>query len=142
MHFIELMKNAVSTLEGKVVAFLGLSFKPNTDDTRATRALPIIEKLYEEGAKVKAYDPKAMENFKRMTDLPVEYCEKWEEALRDVDLVVVQSDWRGIRDIKAEDFKRLLKNPIVVDGRRTYDPMKMISEGVEYYGIGWKNLKT
>jgi len=142
MHFVELIKDAVGSLEGKVVAFLGLSFKPNTDDTRATRALLIIEKLYGGGARVKAYDPKAMENFKRLTDLPVEYCENWEEALRGANLAVVQSDWEVIRDIKAGDFKRLLKNPIVVDGRRTYDPMKMISEGVKYYGIGWKNLKT
>jgi len=140
MHFVELIKDAVGTLEGKVVAFLGLSFKPNTDDTRATRALPIIEKLYEEEAKVKAYDPKAMENFKRLTGLPVEYCENWEEALRGADLAVVQSDWREIRGIKAEDFKRLLKNPIVVDGRRTYDPNEILAKEVKYYGIGWKNL--
>lgn len=129
----------MGTLEGKVVVFLGLSFKPNTDDTRDTRALPIIEKLYEEGATVKAYDPKAMENFKRITDLSIEY-ENWEEALRDADLAVVQSDWREIRDIKTENFKRLLKSPIVVDGRRTCDPMEMLAEGVKYYGIGWKNL--
>jgi len=140
MHFVDLIKNTVGTLKGKVVAFLGLSFKPNTDDTRATRALPIVEKLYEEGAKVKAYDPKAMENFKHLTDLPIVYCENWCEALRGADLAVVQSDWREIRDIKAEDFNRLLKNPIVVDGRRTYDPVEMLAEGVKYSGIGWKNL--
>ena len=141
-HFVELIKDVVGTLDGKVVAFLGLSFKPNTDDTRETRALPIIEKLYEERANVKAYDPKAMENFKSLTDLPVEYCESWEEALKDADLAVVQSDWREIREIKARDFTRLLKNPIVVDGRRTYDPIELISEGVKYYGIGWKNVIT
>lgn len=139
MHFVELIKDAVGTLEGKLVAFLGLSFKPNTGDTRGTRALPIIEKLYLEGAKVKAYDPKAINNFKRLTDLPLEYYGNWEEALRDADLAVVQSDWREIRDIKAEDFKRLLKSPVLVDGRRTYDPTEMLSEGVKYYGIGWKN---
>ena len=104
--------------------------------------MPIIEKLYEEGAKVKAYDPKAIANFKRLTELPIKYCERWEEALRNADLAVVQSDWSEIRAIKAEDFKRLLNNPIVVDGRRTYDPMEISSNGVEYYGIGWKNEKT
>jgi len=139
MHFVELIKEVVGTLEGKDIAFLGLSFKPNTDDIRATRALPIVEKLYEEGAEVKAYDPKAIKNFKRLTDLPIEYFENLEEAMRGADLAVVQSDWREIRDIKAEDFKRLLKSPVVVDGRRTFDPMKMISKGVKYFGIGWKN---
>jgi UDPglucose 6-dehydrogenase len=139
MHFDELIKDAVGTLEGKLVAFLGLSFKSNTGDVRGTRALPIIEKLYLEGAKVKAYDPKAINNFKRLTDLPLEYYGNWEEALRNADLAVVQSDWREIRDIKAGDFKRLLKSPVLVDGRRTYDPTEMLSEGVKYYGIGWKN---
>lgn len=141
-HFVELIEKTSGSLEGKVIAFLGLSFKPNTGDTRETRALPIIKKIYEMGAKVKAYDPKAIENFKRLTDLPIEYYESWEEALKDADLAIVQSDWREIREIKAEEFKRLLKNPIVVDGRRTYDPVSMISEGVKYYGIGWKNLKN
>jgi UDPglucose 6-dehydrogenase len=140
MHFVELIGNAVGSLDGKIIAFLGLSFKPNTGDTRETRALPIIEKLYEEGAKVKAYDPKAINNFKRLTDLPVEYYENWEDALRDADVAVVQSDWEEVRNICAEDFKRLLKSPIVVDGRRTFNPSDMILKGVKYYGIGWKNL--
>ena len=139
MHFVKLIKSVAGSLDGKVVAFLGLSFKPNTDDTRETRALPIIEKLYEEGAKVKAYDPKAIKNFKNLTDLPVEYYEDWHEALRDADLAVIQSDWREIQQINVEDFKRLLRNPIVVDGRRTYDPEELIKNGAKYIGIGWKN---
>ena len=138
-HFVELIEDAAGSLEGKVVAFLGLSFKPNTGDTRETRALPIIQKLIELGAKLKAYDPKAIENFKRLIDLPIEYYEDWEEALREADLAVVQSAWKEIRDITADDFKRLLRNPIVVDGRRTYDPEELIKNGVKYIGIGWKN---
>ncbi|MFH0897761.1 MAG: UDP-glucose/GDP-mannose dehydrogenase family protein [Candidatus Bathyarchaeota archaeon] len=139
LHLVELVKDAVGSLRGKSVAFLGLSFKPNTDDIRATRALPIIKKLIDEGARVKAYDPQAIENFKQSTDLPIEYCERWEDALKGADLAVVQSDWKEIKDIRPEDFKRLLKNPIVVDGRRTYDPAKLLSMGVRYYAIGWKN---
>jgi len=139
MHFVDLIETAVGTLEGKAVAFLGLSFKPNTGDTRETRALPIINKLYELGAKVRAYDPKAIENFKRLTDLPIEYYDIWQDALRDADLAVIQSSWKEIRDITAEDYKRLLKNPIVVDGRRTYNPYELINNGVKYIGIGWKN---
>jgi len=139
MHLVDLIKNTSGSLEGKVVAFLGLSFKPNTGDTRETRALPVIKKLYEFGVKVRAYDPKAIDNFKRLTDLPIEYFEKWEEALKGADLAVVQSDWEEIRAITADDFKRLLKNPIVVDGRRTYNPEVLIANGIKYYGIGWKN---
>ncbi|MDQ1280795.1 MAG: UDPglucose 6-dehydrogenase [Thermoproteota archaeon] len=139
LHLVEIVRDAVGSLKGKIIAVLGLSFKPNTDDIRATRALPIIKKLVEEGAKIRAYDPKAATNFKRLVDLPVEYCDTWEEGLRGADLAVVQSDWKEIRDIKAEDFKRLLKNPVVVDGRRTYDANLLKAQGVRYYGIGWKN---
>ena len=140
MHFVDLIKDTVGSLEGKTIAFLGLSFKPDTDDTRETRALPIIEKLYEEGAHVKAYDPKAFDKFKKLTDLPIEYMDTWKDALKNADFAVVQSDWQEIRDIKPKDFKRLLKNPIVIDGRRSYDPEELIKNGIIYRGIGWKNL--
>lgn len=140
MHFVDLIKDTVGSLEGKTIAFLGLSFKPDTDDTRETRALPIIEKLYEGGAHVKAYDPKAYYKFKKLTDLPIEYMDTWKDALKNADFAVVQSDWQEIRDIKPKDFKRLLKNPIVIDGRRSYDPEELIKNGIIYRGIGWKNL--
>jgi UDPglucose 6-dehydrogenase len=140
MHFVDIIKQSVGNLEEKTIAFLGLSFKPDTDDTRETRALPIIEKLYQEGAHVKAYDPKAYYKFKPLTDLPIEYMDTWEDALKNADFVVVQSDWQDIRDIKPEDFKRLLRNPIVIDGRRSYNPEEIIKNGVTYRAIGWKNL--
>jgi UDPglucose 6-dehydrogenase len=127
---------------GKTVAFLGLSFKPNTDDVRESRALPIIQKLIEEGAIVKAYDPKAIENFKLLTDLPVEYSEDWRDAVMDADLVVIQSAWKEIQEIKADDYKKLIKNPIIIDGRRTYDPLSLICNNIKYVGIGWKNLAS
>ncbi len=139
MHFVELVRDTVGDLEGKTIAFLGLSFKPDTDDTRATRALPIIEEFYEDGATVKAYDPKAYYKFKPMTTLPVQYMDTLEEALDGADLAVIQSDWQEIRNIKPGTFKRLLKKPIVIDGRRSYDPTKLIKGGIIYRGIGWKN---
>jgi len=139
MHFVDIIKETVGELKGKVIAFLGLSFKPDTDDTRATRALPIIEKLYEEGATVKAYDPKAYYKFKPLTKLHIGYMDTLEEALDGADFAVVQSDWQEIKDVTPETFKRLLKDPIVIDGRRTYDPEKMIKAGVAYKGVGWKN---
>jgi len=139
MHTVKLMKDAVGDLKGKTVAFLGLSFKPDTDDTRATRALPIIQKLYEEGAAVKAYDPKAYYKFKPLTDLPIGYMDTIEEALAGADFAVVQSDWQEIKDIPPETFKRLMKMPLVVDGRRTYDPNEMIEAGIKYRAVGWKN---
>jgi len=138
-HFIDIIEEAVGDVGGKDVAFLGLSFKPNTGDVRETRALPIIEMLYEKGARVKAYDPKAIENFKRLTKLPIEYYERWEDALMGSDFAVIQSDWKEIKEITPEHYQQLMKKPIIIDGRRTYEPKRMIVKGVEYYGIGWKN---
>lgn len=140
MHFVDIIKQTIGSLDGKTIAFLGLSFKPDTDDTRETRALPIIKKLYQEGAHVKAYDPKAYYKFKPLTDLPIEYMDTWKDALDNADFAVIQSDWQEIRDIKPEEFKKYLKNPIVIDGRRSYDPEKLIKKDITYRGIGWKNL--
>lgn len=138
-HLVELTKKAIGELKGKSVALLGLSFKPNTEDTRGTRALPIVERLYEEGANVKAYDPKAIENFKPLTDLSIEYYEDLKETLQNADVAVIQADWEEIKKITPETFKKLLKKPVIVDGRRTYNPAEMESKGVKYYRIGWKN---
>ena len=141
-HFVGIIEEAVGDVGGKVVSFLGLSFKPNTGDVRETRALPIIEMLYEKGARVKAYDPKAIENFTRLTELPIEYYERWEDALVGSDFAVIQSDWDEIKEITPEDYHKLMKKPIIIDGRRTYEPSMMIEKGVEYYGIGWKNRRN
>lgn len=139
MHLIKIIKDNVGELNGKQIAFLGLSFKPDTDDTRATRALPIIQKLYEEGATVKAYDPKAYYKFKPLTDLPIGYMDSIDEALEGADFAVVQSEWQEIKDIDPAKFGSLMKNALVIDGRRSYDPERMEDAGITYRGIGWKN---
>jgi UDP-glucose 6-dehydrogenase len=81
----------------------------------------------------------AIDTFQAATGFPIEYHGEWEAALHHADLAVIQTDWPEIRDIQAEDFKRLLRNPIVVDGRRTFEPTELIAQGIRYYGIGWKN---
>ena len=139
MHLVKLIRDTVGDLSGKRIAFLGLSFKPDTDDTRATRALPIIQQLYKEGATVNAYDPKAYYKFKPLTDLPIGYMDSIDEALEGADFAVVQSDWQEIKDIDPAKFKTLMKKGLVIDGRRSYDPSSLIEAGVEYKGIGWKN---
>ena len=139
LHLVKIIRDTVGDLRGKQVAFLGLSFKPDTDDTRATRALPIIQQLYREGATVKAYDPKAYYKFRPLTDLPIGYMDSIDEALEGADFAVVQSDWEEIRNIPPSRFRELMKSPIVIDGRRSYDPKKLIGEGIIYRGIGWKN---
>lgn len=141
MHFVSIIEDVVGGLEGKIIAFLGLSFKPDTDDIRETRALPIMQKLYLEGARIRAYDPQAIDRFRSLTDLPIIYADSIEEALDGADFAVIQSDWKDFRDIEPATFIQLLKEPVVIDGRRTFDPGVMEMAGITYRAIGWKNMK-
>ena len=140
LRVIEIAEKKVGNLANKRIALLGLSFKPDTDDVRYTRALPIAEKLIEKGAQVIAYDPKATENFKKLTDKPITYALSAKEALKDADICIIQSDWAEIKSLAPQDFKDLMKESIIIDGRRTYDPRMLEENGITYYGIGWKNI--
>jgi UDPglucose 6-dehydrogenase len=139
LRIMELAEQKLGGVLGKRVALLGLSFKPDTDDVRYTRALPIAEALIEGGAEVVAYDPKATENFKTLTDKPITYVSSAKEALKNADICVIQSDWAEHKALTPEDFKELMRSPVILDGRRTFDPNLMIQNNVIYYGIGWKN---
>jgi UDPglucose 6-dehydrogenase len=140
LRIIELAQEKLGGVTNKRIALLGLSFKPETDDVRYTRALPIALALLEGGAEVFAYDPKATENFKKLTDKPITYTDSAKEALKGADICIVQSDWEEFKALTPSDFKELMKNPVILDGRRTYDPQIFKNEGITYYGIGWKNL--
>ncbi|RLF35720.1 MAG: UDP-glucose 6-dehydrogenase [Thermoplasmata archaeon] len=123
LKMIDLLKKHVPNLNGKTIGVLGLAFKPNTDDIRGSRAVPVVNQLLKEKAVVKAFDPKAMENFKKMF-LQIKYCSSAEEAL-DSDAVLVLTKW--------EEFKKLdFTGKIVIDGRRLLEAKKTarIYEGV------------
>ncbi len=139
-HLVDMVREVLGgDLNGKEIAILGLAFKPGTDDTRETRALPIINYLHREGAKIRVYDPRAYPKFKQMTDLPLVYTDSVEEALKEADCAIIQTEWEEIISLKPETFKELLKQPMVVDGRRSYDPEEMEKAGIIYRGVGWKN---
>jgi len=108
-------------IDGKNLAVLGLAFKGGTDDVRETRSLPVIKKLIEKGARVRAYDPKAVENFKEY-EIPGElaYVTNAEEALKDSHAVLVLTEWGEFRNIPEEVFIRLMARPLIIDGRRLF----------------------
>ena len=133
---VSLIEDVVGGLESKVAAVLGLSFKPETDDVRETRALPLVKILHEKGATIKVYDPVAMENFKKMIDIPIYYCNSLEEALSNADFVVFQTEWDEFKEIPYEKFHKLLKRPLIFDGRRIFDYQKLRAAGIQYIGIG------
>jgi UDPglucose 6-dehydrogenase len=125
-------------LRGKTIAVWGLAFKPNTDDMRAASSRDLIEALWAAGASVRAYDPIAMDETRRLygdrKDLVL--CERAEDALEGADALAVVTEWREFRSPDFEQIKRLLKTPVIFDGRNIYDPKLMARMGLKYYGIG------
>jgi len=123
-------------LTGRSFALWGLSFKPKTDDMREAPSLTIVNALVERGAKIKAHDPEAMKEAMRHFGNRIEFCNTPEEALKDADALLVCTEWNVYRQPDFEQMKKLLKQPIVFDGRNIYDPAKLLELGFEYSGIG------
>ncbi len=123
-------------LEGKTIALWGLSFKPNTDDMREAPALVFIEKMLEQGVKIKAYDPVAMEESKRRIGDVVEYGENQYDILREADALVVITEWSDFRLPDLDKMALLMNNKAIFDGRNIYNPQELLSLGWYYEAIG------
>lgn len=125
-------------LKGKTVAVWGLSFKANTEDMRESPSRVLLEHLWKAGVKVRAYDPQANPEAKRIygerKDLVL--CQTPEEAIDGADALAIVTEWEVFRSPDFEDMKKRLKNSIVFDGRNLYDPIDMKSRGFTYFGIG------
>ncbi|NPB07796.1 MAG: UDP-glucose/GDP-mannose dehydrogenase family protein [Aquificae bacterium] len=136
--FLEKLKNALWILKGKKVALWGLSFKPNTDDIREAPSLKIIEKLLKEGAFIRAYDPKATENVKKIfvEGEDLRYLNDKYEAVKGAEALLIVTEWEEFRKANLQKVKKLMELPIIVDGRNIYDPEEVRSLGFEYYSVG------
>jgi UDPglucose 6-dehydrogenase len=130
------LEKALSGLSGKVIALWGLAFKPKTDDMREAPALAIVETLLQKGASVRAYDPKAMHEARRVLDGKVTFCGRSYEALEGADALIVVTEWNEFREPDFARMKKLLRRPVIFDGRNIYDPAEMRRQGFEYQGIG------
>ena len=129
---VEQLEEHYPDLSGKKVAVLGLSFKPGTDDTRKSPAIPIIQELKEKGAEVKAYDPKAIENMKEKHHPEIEYTESYQEALEDSVAALLVTDWEEFNQITRKDLKTM-KKPLLLEGRRMgYELDEEKREGVTW----------
>jgi len=141
---IKKISKLIWNIPGKTVGVLGLSFKPNTDDIRSSPAIDIVEKLVSEGAKVRAYDPKALEKSKvvlsRTCEKSVIYCKNAYDVAKGSECLIVLTDWDEFKELDFKRIKKLLKQPIIVDGRNMYDPSRMKNLGFTYRGIGRKEL--
>ncbi len=123
-------------LNGKTFAMWGLSFKPKTDDMREAPALVLIDKLIEAGAKVQAYDPVAMDESRRRIGDKISYSEDPYGALIDADALMLVTEWSEFKFPNLKVVKKLLKNPVIFDGRNVYEKDYMEENGFEYFGIG------
>lgn len=123
-------------LNGKTIAIWGLSFKPQTDDMREAPSLVIIKKLMEAGAKIKAYDPVAMNEAKHHLGESITYSEDMYDALIDADALALVTEWPEFRFPNFKIVKKLLNNAVVFDGRNIYDRKEMKQNGFDYYCIG------
>jgi UDPglucose 6-dehydrogenase len=125
-------------LRGKTFALWGLAFKPNTDDMREASSRDLMEGLWKAGAKVRAYDPVAMTEARRLYGARDELvlCDSAEAALEGADALVIVTEWREFRSPDFDRIKEALKAPVIFDGRNIYDPDLMKRFGLDYYGIG------
>ncbi|MEO0091645.1 MAG: UDP-glucose/GDP-mannose dehydrogenase family protein [candidate division WOR-3 bacterium] len=122
-------------LKGRQIGVLGLSFKPNTDDVRSAPSIEIIKRLKLAGAKIKAYDPKAMSQAKKVIP-DIEYCNNPYEVAEDSDCLVILTEWQEFQKLDLKKIKKLLKRPIIFDGRNIFEPEKMHKLGFIYHSIG------
>ena len=126
-------------LTGFTFGIWGLAFKPGTDDMREAPAIYVIKELVKRGAKIKAYDPKAMDEAKTfyLKDLEgIEYFESKYEILKNSDALILLTEWKEFRSPNFNEIKSLLINPVIFDGRNQYNSFNLIQKGFEYYQIG------
>jgi len=123
-------------VNGKTIALLGLTFKPNTDDLRESPAMAVLSGLLERGASVRVFDPAAMDLVSGQDRSGVSYCKDEYDAADGADALVLATEWNQFRSLDLERLKELLNRPVVVDLRNVYEPAKMRSKGFEYTGVG------
>jgi UDPglucose 6-dehydrogenase len=130
------MQRHFGSLKGKTIALWGLAFKPRTDDMREAPAITIIKSLVDQGAKVQAYDPEAVDVAKRHFGSTITYARKSYEALVEADALALVTEWNEFREPDFARMRKLMKAPVVFDGRNIYNPQQMKAHGFTYFSIG------
>jgi UDPglucose 6-dehydrogenase len=133
--FLQKARDCLWVLKEKPVGLLGLAFKGNTDDIRFSQSLELARALLEEGARVRAYDPKAMEKARR--ELPQLVCEADPYAVAtDAEALIIATEWEEFRGLDWEGIYKSMRRPLLMDGRNLLDPVRMQEIGFEYHSLG------
>ncbi|MYC27645.1 MAG: UDP-glucose/GDP-mannose dehydrogenase family protein [Nitrospira sp. SB0662_bin_26] len=134
-RMVDKIRDAVNGVQGKTLALLGLSFKPNTDDLRDSPALMIAEHLMKEGCSIRAYDPEGLAG--ALNALPgLIGCQDAYDAMTGADAVVLATEWNQFRNLDLERMKSLLRVPVIIDLRNVYDPERVAACGFHYVSVG------
>jgi UDPglucose 6-dehydrogenase len=135
--FAKIQQHFDGKLKGLTIALWGLAFKPNTDDMREAPSRVLMEALWKEGAKVRAYDPAAMHEAERLygKQPSLELCEEM-DCLDGADALVVVTEWTQFRSPDFDEIRRRLKRPLIFDGRNIYDPAELSGLGFTHYSVG------
>lgn len=140
LKLIKKSRKYFDSLKGLNVAVLGLTFKPGTDDLREAPTLVNIPLMLEDGANVKAWDPIGIDNFKKVHPEDVTYCYSIEETLKDADVCFIFTEWDQVKHFDLTNYSKLMKNPIVIDGRNCYDLESVKGAAMVYDSIGRETI--
>jgi UDPglucose 6-dehydrogenase len=135
-HLVGMIEKALAPLDDKVVAVLGLAFKPNTDDMREAKSIEVVNRLVELGVEVRAYDPVAMGNARGVLPSSVTYCDSAHLAAEGADAVVLLTEWNEFKLLNLERLRGVMRRPVIFDGRNLWEPERMRRLGFEYHSIG------
>jgi UDPglucose 6-dehydrogenase len=123
------------SVSGKILAVLGLTFKPNTDDMRDSPSLAILPALHAAGARVRAFDPEGIEEARKLMP-ELDYCGDAYQTMDGADALILITEWNEFRALDLGRVKSLLRQPLVIDLRNIYQPDEMIAAGFSYHSIG------
>ncbi|MGQ9925772.1 MAG: UDP-glucose dehydrogenase family protein [Chloroflexaceae bacterium] len=140
-RFVQKVTTLLGDLHGKCVGVLGLSFKPNTDDMREAPSVDIIRALLRNGARIKAYDPVAMERAAELIP-EITFCRTAYDVAKEADALLIVTEWNEFKQLDWEKIKRFMNQPVVLDGRNIYEPAEMAARGFVYWGVGRNSQPT
>ena len=135
-RFLRKIRSALWTLRGKNLAVLGLAFKGGTDDIRESPAIFLVQALLQEGCRITAYDPAAMDRTQEILGSSIKFANSAYEAAHLADALLILTEWEEFANLDLSRLRQELKYPIVVDGRNLYDPEVMAAQGFTYYSVG------
>ena len=134
---VKKVEKVLWNIKGKTIGVLGLAFKPNTDDMRFAPSSTIIEKLKQEGAHIRAYDPQSMGRARKLPEFKgVRFCKDPYEAVKGADCALIVTEWNEFKELDLKKIKKLMCQPVIVDGRNIYEPKMMKDLGFKYNCIG------